>query len=654
MADAAARILLVSHHSDDATLVRDLLHRAGNVSTRVDWIRLSGSVLQYLTHAQHDLLLVRVDRSVAQEAMALLQALQSHEPAMPIPALAIVDDIDPAISRELIEAGAAECLDGRQLNAEVLRLGIQYAFYRQRSAAQRAELAHLHRALIDIEAAAGSAEQRERRYHMALQHVPLLFYINDRSLRYTWVQCLHGHCTQTDMLGKRDEDLLVPEDAAKLVRLKHAVIETGIGTRQEMWFSLGDTARCYDLIIKPLFGEQDEVGGLFVVAFEITVYKRAEQELSRYCDRLEQIVLQRTEEVSQLRQRLRLSEHMVSLGTLSAGIGHDMGNLLLPIRLRLDSLESKPLPDDVRDDLEAIRKAADYLQKLSSGMRLFALDPMDESASEEHVDVAAWWRDAEPFFRHVLPRSVQLESRHAAQPFRVKIPKHRLTQAIFNLVQNAGEAMRDQDAGTVVIWFEPGTDPQMARIGVSDDGPGMTPDILERCMEPFFTTKTGSTTGLGLALVRDIVQKAGGVIEVQSEPNRGSTFVLTLPAVIEQARSQTGAAAVAPRRAIVCVRHARIRAFVTAVLESFSFEILQADRILEHEAMLLVAYAHDIALEDIHMFLDRGNRRALVIGGPTDGPSIPALIRCDEPASTASLLQTLHRVVAELDIAEPS
>src|SRR5690606_20334946 len=122
------------------------------------------------------------------------------------------------------------------------------------------------------------------------------------------------------------------------------------------------------LIIKPLFGEQDDVEGLFVVAIEITTYKHTEQELSRHCDRLEQIVLQRTEEVSQLRQRLRFSEHMASLGTLSAGIGHDMGNLLLPIRLRLDSLESKPLPDDVRDDLEAIREAADYLQKLSSGM----------------------------------------------------------------------------------------------------------------------------------------------------------------------------------------------------------------------------------------------------------------------------------------------
>src|SRR5690606_38748196 len=167
MADAAARILLVSHHSDDATLVRDLLHRTGNVSTRVDWTRLSGSVLQYLAHAQHDLLLVRVDRSATQEVVALLQALQSHEPAMP--ALAIVDDIDPVVSRELIGAGAAECLDGRQLNAEVLRLGIQYALHRQRSAAQRAELARLHRALIDIEAAAGSAEQRERRHHMALQ-----------------------------------------------------------------------------------------------------------------------------------------------------------------------------------------------------------------------------------------------------------------------------------------------------------------------------------------------------------------------------------------------------------------------------------------------------------------------------------------------------
>jgi hypothetical protein len=108
------------------------------------------------------------------------------------------------------------------------------------------------------------------------------------------------------------------------------------------------------------------------------------------------------------------------------------------------------------------------------------------------------------------------------------------------------------------------------RITVADDGPGMTPEVRARCMEPFFTTKArGISTGLGLSLVFALVREARGDIRLDSEPGRGAAFTLELPV----ARPPEPPGRHAERLAVVSVRRPQLRAFINRQLESMRFRV---------------------------------------------------------------------------------
>lgn len=329
---------------------------------------------------------------------------------------------------------------------------------------------------------------------------------------------------------------------------------------------------------RPWHDEQGRVTHLRGIYLDVTDRRRAQEELARHRDHLEDIVRERTRELEETHAKLRLSERMASLGTLSAGLGHDMGNLLLPLRVRLDSLERRVLdrgPDpESADDIRTIRRCVDYLQRLASGLRMFALDPAAPGGPDQRTDLAEWWHDAEPFLKNSVPRGVALEFRLAPGTPAAAITRQGLTQAVFNLVQNAGDAMKARGYGHVTVWAEPGQEDgaPTVRVGVTDDGPGMSPEVRQRCMEPFFTTKARQlSTGLGLALVHGIVQRAHGSVAIDTTPGIGTTFVVSLPA--HAPRADTSAA---PRpAATVRVKDRRLRGLVAAMLESMDFELIE-------------------------------------------------------------------------------
>jgi hypothetical protein len=105
-----------------------------------------------------------------------------------------------------------------------------------------------------------------------------------------------------------------------------------------------------------------------------------------------------------------------------------------------------------------------------------------------------------------------------------------LTQAMLNLIVNAGEAIPARKrGGRVKVWATPSADGQTVNLGVTDNGSGMTPEIRRRAMDLFFTTKPRSMgTGLGLPLARKVADRAGGSLQIKSKPNAGTTVVLTL------------------------------------------------------------------------------------------------------------------------------
>lgn len=233
----------------------------------------------------------------------------------------------------------------------------------------------------------------------------------------------------------------------------------------------------------------------------------------------------------QIEDQLSRKERINAMGTLAAGLGHDMSNILLPVRARLDAIASAQLPEEVQDQIREIRKSMSYLQDLAESLNLLILDPEDEHATEEQTDLRSWWIQTHSLLSKALPDHVVFTSAIAPDLPPVAIAPHRLTQAVLNMLINSGKAVREKD-GHVCIWAKPHVDSNAIRVGVADNGIGMADSVKGRVFEPFFTTKTrGIGTGLGLTLVHSIIQSVSGTIEIDSKLGEGTEIVMTIPSV---------------------------------------------------------------------------------------------------------------------------
>ncbi|NJK32996.1 MAG: PAS domain-containing protein [Deltaproteobacteria bacterium] len=213
----------------------------------------------------------------------------------------------------------------------------------------------------------------------------------------------------------------------------------------------------------------------FGTATDIHDLKIAQDELRLHRQRLEHLVHEQSAELEDSHARLRLSERMAAIGTLAAGLGHDMGNILMPVRVRLDTLDDLVQSADAKEEVQGIRSAMEYLRNLAYGLRLLALDPRKAAASEA-THLGEWWVETEPVFRNCLPPGVTLrEDLRGCADCSVAIARSALTQAVFNLVQNAGDAMRAEGTGTVHISAARVDDRVLLR--VCDSGPGMSEEV---------------------------------------------------------------------------------------------------------------------------------------------------------------------------------
>lgn len=263
---------------------------------------------------------------------------------------------------------------------------------------------------------------------------------------------------------------------------------------------------------------------------------------------LRDLVETRTTELRAAHLRLRLADRMAAVGTLGAGLGHDMNNVLLPVRAHLNVLESTSTQAGLGEHVTAIRQSLSYLQQLADGLHYLAMDPNQDNVQGD-TDLGEWWHEVGAVIPKAVSRGIDFECDLPTDLPRIAVEPHCLTQAILNLVVNAGEAFDGVDRGgeaaasdgsdparrprgTVRLFAErdPSRPAEIIRIGVSDDGAGMSPDVARRAGGLYYTTKVrGMGTGLGLALVRMVVDRAGGSMVIESTPGAGTSVVLALP-----------------------------------------------------------------------------------------------------------------------------
>ena len=250
--------------------------------------------------------------------------------------------------------------------------------------------------------------------------------------------------------------------------------------------------------------------------------------------RLQRLITEQTRALATANLRLQLADRLASLGTLAAGLGHDMNNVLLPVRARLNAIEHGGVTAAALAHVRAVRRSIAYLQHLSDALHFLAVDPDGPGVAadgEGVTDLLHWWSQVGPLLRKAVPRHVTVVAKLPKRLPAVHIAPHWLTQAVLNLIVNAGEAIpKDRRRARVVVEAHLSDDGKAVRLAVSDNGRGMTIATKHRALDLFFTTKSrGMGTGLGLPLVRKVAVRAGGDIELTSSPGKGTTVVMKLP-----------------------------------------------------------------------------------------------------------------------------
>ena len=309
------------------------------------------------------------------------------------------------------------------------------------------------------------------------------------------------------------------------------------------------------------------------------------------------------EDRDRLQKELLLSQKREAIGRLASGVAHDFNNVLTAILGLSDLIVNEPSAGSaaVRDARE-IRLAGERATALTRQLLSLGRARGDRETVVDPGDVV---QAMTAFLRRILPENVRLETRTAAGLGGVRADIGRLEQVLMNLAVNARDAM--PDGGTIVVETAPaGPD---AVLSVTDDGAGIPADVLPRVFEPFFTTKgEGKGTGLGLATVREIVERAGGRVEVESVAGKGTTFRVLLPRSA-QAPEPLGArtpAQEAPLRGtetvLVVEDEAYIRSLVRRVLSGHGYSVLEAGgpaealRLARENAGALKALVMDMSL----------------------------------------------------------
>lgn len=238
-----------------------------------------------------------------------------------------------------------------------------------------------------------------------------------------------------------------------------------------------------------------------------------------------------------LQARLALSERLASVGTLAAGVAHEINNPLAWISSNLhfaiDELkvlrQSAPTPvlDEVAEALNDARTGSERVSTIVRDLKLFSRAQDDQTTL---IDVRRVLESAITMARNEIRHRAHLERRFADVPM-VKGNEGKLSQVFLNLLINAAHALPEGDVSNQAIVVSTEVDGRgLVRVLVSDTGRGIEPDVLPHIFDPFFTTKpVGQGTGLGLSICHTIISGLGGTIQVESAPGRGSTFTVSLP-----------------------------------------------------------------------------------------------------------------------------
>ncbi len=491
MKDSLIQILLIDDDEDDYILIRDWCSEFQVVNCQLEWVSHYRTGIDTIARNQHDVYLIDY-RLGESSGLELLRIAVANGCSVPI--ILLTGKGDREIDIQAMQAGAADYLEKNQLNAALLERSIRYALERKRAQREIRQQA----ALLDVATDA---------IFVCDLNNQILFWNKAAEKLYGW--------SEEQAIGKNILQLWQEKNLLQLQSAFNILLKNGAweGELRQM------TTSGSEIIVESrwtLVSEfEDKSQAILVVNTDITQKKQLESQFFR-------------------------AQRLESIGTLASGIAHDLNNVLAPILMTAQLLESRSHDERSKKLLPILisnaKRGANLVKQVLSFTR--GIEGERTPLQLKHLI-----NEIQQVIKETFPKTIQPINQIPQELWTVSGNATQLHQVLMNLCVNARDAMLD--GGKLIMkaenLFIDENYAKMnieARIGnyisitISDTGIGIRPDIIDRIFEPFFTTQElGKGTGLGLSTVLGIVKSHGVFINVYSEPGKGSKFQVYLPAI---------------------------------------------------------------------------------------------------------------------------
>jgi PAS domain S-box-containing protein len=334
------------------------------------------------------------------------------------------------------------------------------------------------------------------------------------------------------------------------------------------------------VVIDPIYDTMGMLIGYAKVTRDVTERRKAEESLALARDALHQ------------------SQKLEAIGKLTGGIAHDFNNLLSVIVSSIELLRHGVDRENQLKIIAGMERAANRGANLTQQLLAFARQqPLKPTRMNLNRTLSAF----EAMLRRAIPSSMQLELRLGPNVPDIMADVTQLEAAVLNLVVNARDAMPMH--GTITVLVEvvdaipssPLPAGRYVRLGVRDNGTGMSPEVMQRAIEPFFTTKeVGKGTGLGLSQAYGLAQQAGGDLRIESVLGEGTEISLYFPALVKDEERGIAGLRDAMEKVLVVDDQPEVLEVAVHLFQSLGYEVLPANN--GTEALDLMHRHPDIAI----------------------------------------------------------
>lgn len=471
--------------------------------------------------------------------------------------------------------------------------------------------------VTDIREAQSRLMESETRFRTVADSAPALIWMLDAERRPSFAnrryRTFFGVETE-DQVGDAWRRLIHPDDAEGFTNAFGAAFQ-----RRDRFESL--TRICHPTLGErwlrceglPRFDGSGAFQGYVGANIDVTEAKRAEEDLKRINELLEERVGAALAEKAKAEADLMHAQRMEAVGRLTGGVAHDFNNLLTVVIGALDIMLRSPNDAAKRQKLgeaalAAARRGEGLTHQLLAFSRRQALRP-------EALDLNVQIRESEPLLRRAVGEAVEFKLKLRRGGARVSVDPSQFEAALLNLVVNARDAVGDKGRITVQTQsctVEAGEVVDLAAgdyvcVTVADNGAGMAPEVIARVFEPFFTTKAvGKGTGLGLSQVYGFARQSGGAAQIHSTVGRGTEIKLFLPplnetlGIVADAGPEAARPMAAGRRLLLVEDDASVAVVALELLEGLGLEV-RAVETAPQALDLLKREKFDMMLSDVVM-----------------------------------------------------